>query len=144
MLNPSLKSRFIEKFNRFSRILAGLVGYKISPLENKKRSKNKSVKKRVFYKNNKKRKKRFLHLCYMLLDEWWINCVSFDGLPSMPSLRSSEVHIEAELSLESIGIIAPCNTLNPEVYLRKTLVICHHEIIQNGRSPFLSCFTEGF
>jgi len=26
MLNPSLKSRFMEKFNRFSRILAGLVG----------------------------------------------------------------------------------------------------------------------
>ena len=25
MLNPSLKSRFMEKFNRFSRILAGLV-----------------------------------------------------------------------------------------------------------------------
>jgi len=40
MLNPSLKSRFKEKFSRFSRILAGLVGYKISPLENKKPSKN--------------------------------------------------------------------------------------------------------
>jgi len=38
MLNPSLKSRFMHEFGRFSRILAGLVGYKISPLENKKRS----------------------------------------------------------------------------------------------------------
>jgi len=26
MLNPSLKSRFMEEFSRFSRILAGLVG----------------------------------------------------------------------------------------------------------------------
>jgi len=26
MLNPSLKSRFMEKFSRFSKILAGLVG----------------------------------------------------------------------------------------------------------------------
>src|SRR6218665_2532255 len=54
MLNPSPKSRFMEKFNRFSRILAGLVGYKISPLENKKRSKNKKSLKTRFYKNNKK------------------------------------------------------------------------------------------
>ena len=39
MLNPSLKSPFTQEFSRFSRILASLVGYKISPLENKKRSK---------------------------------------------------------------------------------------------------------
>jgi len=36
MLSPSLKSCVTEEFSRFSRILAGLVGYKISPLENKK------------------------------------------------------------------------------------------------------------
>ena len=35
MLNPSLKSRFMQEFSTFSRILAGLVGYKILPLENK-------------------------------------------------------------------------------------------------------------
>jgi len=57
MLNPSLKIRFRQEFSKFSRILEGLVGKKISPLENKKVQKN--VKKRVFYKNNKKRKKRF-------------------------------------------------------------------------------------
>ena len=45
MLNPSLKSRFMQELSKFSRIFAGLEGYKISPLENKKRS-----------KNNKKRK----------------------------------------------------------------------------------------
>jgi len=28
MLNPSLESRFMQEFSRFSRILAGLVGYK--------------------------------------------------------------------------------------------------------------------
>src|SRR6218665_3044003 len=41
-LNPAaLKSCFImEEFSRFSRILADLVGYKISPLENKKGPKN--------------------------------------------------------------------------------------------------------
>src|SRR6218665_2533790 len=66
MLNPSLKSRFMEKFNRFSRILAGLVGSKISPLENKKRSKNKKTLKNAFFiKIIKKRKKRFLHLCWI-------------------------------------------------------------------------------
>ena len=36
MLNPSIKSRFMQEFSRFGRILAGLVGYKISPLKNKK------------------------------------------------------------------------------------------------------------
>ena len=51
----------MEKFSRFSRILAGLAGQKISPLENKKRSKNKkNVKKsRFLLKNYKKRKKTF-------------------------------------------------------------------------------------
>jgi len=49
MLNPSLKSRFIEKFNRFSRILASLIGYKNSPLESKKRSKNKKALKNAFF-----------------------------------------------------------------------------------------------
>src|SRR6218665_1008305 len=49
MLNPSLKSRLMEKFNRFSRILAGLIGYKISPLENKKRSNNKKTLKNAFF-----------------------------------------------------------------------------------------------
>jgi len=39
MLDPLLKSRFIQEFSRFSRILAGFEGYKISPLENKKPSK---------------------------------------------------------------------------------------------------------
>ena len=38
MLNPSLKSRFMQEFGRFIRILAGLVRYKISPIENKKPS----------------------------------------------------------------------------------------------------------
>jgi len=37
-LNLSLKSHFLQEFSRLSRILAGLVGYKISPIENKKRS----------------------------------------------------------------------------------------------------------
>jgi len=36
----------MQEFSRFSRILAGLVVYTISPLENKKRSKN--VKQRIF------------------------------------------------------------------------------------------------
>ena len=40
MLNPSLKSRFMQDFSRIRRILAGLEGYKFSQLENKKRSKN--------------------------------------------------------------------------------------------------------
>ena len=63
MLNPSLhENRFMQEFSRFSRVLVGLVGYKISPLENKKRSKNKKTLKARFYKNNKKRKKRFLQL----------------------------------------------------------------------------------
>ena len=35
------------------------------PLENKKRSENKKRQKRVFYKINKKRKKRFLHLWFV-------------------------------------------------------------------------------
>jgi len=39
MLNPSLKSRFMQEFSRFSRILADLVGQKNSTLENKERSK---------------------------------------------------------------------------------------------------------
>ena len=38
MLNPSLKSRFMQEFGSFSRILEGLVGYTILPLENNKRS----------------------------------------------------------------------------------------------------------
>jgi len=38
LLNPSLKSRFMQEFGRFCRILAGLAGYKISLLECKKRS----------------------------------------------------------------------------------------------------------
>src|SRR6218665_3675412 len=64
MLNPSLKSRFMEKFSRFSRILAGLVGYKNSPLENKKRSKNKKTLKNAFFiKIIKNVKNVFLHLC---------------------------------------------------------------------------------
>jgi len=41
MLNSSLKSRFLKEFSRFGRILAGLVGYNISPLEYKKVKKNK-------------------------------------------------------------------------------------------------------
>ena len=45
MLNPSLKSRFMQEFGR---ILAGLVGYKISPLKNKKRTENKKT-----FKNGK-------------------------------------------------------------------------------------------
>ena len=66
-LNPSLKSCFMQEFCRLSKILAGLDGYKISSLENKKRLKNKkNVKKRGFYKNNKKRKKTFcLHLWFI-------------------------------------------------------------------------------
>jgi len=40
MLNPSLKSCFMQEFNRFSTILSGLVGYKISPQEDKKPSKH--------------------------------------------------------------------------------------------------------
>jgi len=39
LLNPSLKSCFMQEFNRLCRILAGLEGYKILSLENKKRSK---------------------------------------------------------------------------------------------------------
>src|SRR6218665_965750 len=50
MLNPSLKSRFMEEFNRFSRILASLVGYKIYPLENKNVPKIKNVKNAFFIK----------------------------------------------------------------------------------------------
>jgi len=48
MLNPALKSRFMQEFSRFSRILAGLAIYKISSLENKKRSRKKNVKKRAY------------------------------------------------------------------------------------------------
>ena len=36
MLNPSLKSRIMQEFSSFSNILAGLLGYKISSLEDKK------------------------------------------------------------------------------------------------------------
>ena len=39
VLHPSPKSRFMQEFSWFSRILARLVGYKNSPLENKKRCK---------------------------------------------------------------------------------------------------------
>jgi len=49
ILNASLKSRFMQEFNRLSRILAGLVGSKISPLENKKRSKKLKTLKSVFF-----------------------------------------------------------------------------------------------
>ena len=64
ILNPSLKSRFMQEFNRFNRILARLVEYKNSPLENKKTFQEiKDVKNAFFYKtNNKKRKNRFLRL----------------------------------------------------------------------------------
>jgi len=37
MLNPSIKSRFIQEFSRLGRDLADLVGQRISPLENKRR-----------------------------------------------------------------------------------------------------------
>jgi len=47
MVNPSLKSRFMQGFGRFSRILAGSIGQKISPLE-KKCSKNKNVQNAFF------------------------------------------------------------------------------------------------
>src|SRR6218665_2198705 len=68
MLNASLKSCFMQEFGRFSIILAGLVGYKISPRENKNVQKNK---KRVFIKIIKKSKKPFyiyvcIHHCYLL------------------------------------------------------------------------------
>src|SRR6218665_2970904 len=89
MLNPSLKSRFMEKFSRFSRILTGLVGYKISPLENKKRSKNKNVKKRVFYKNNKKRKKRVLHLWF----QQHLRVYTRQKRSARGSKKSSGVHV---------------------------------------------------
>jgi len=44
MLNPSLKSRFMQKFSRFNRILAGLVGLQISQLKNKDVLKIKTLK----------------------------------------------------------------------------------------------------
>jgi len=50
MLNPSLKSRFMQEFSRFSRILAGLVGYRNAQLENKNVPKIKERLKAVFYK----------------------------------------------------------------------------------------------
>ena len=60
MLTPSLKSCFMQEFSRFSRILTGLEGYKILPLETKKHSKKwKNLKKRVFYKKNNKKRKCF-------------------------------------------------------------------------------------
>ena len=46
-------------------MLAGLLEYSISPLKNKKRSKK--TLKMLFYKNNKKREKRVLHLCFEVL-----------------------------------------------------------------------------
>jgi len=65
MLNPSLRSRFMQEFSRFSRTLTGLEGYKILPLENKKMfQKPKNLKKHVFIKIIKKRKKWFLHLWF--------------------------------------------------------------------------------
>ena len=36
ILSTSFKSRFVQEFRRLNRILAGLVGEKNSPLENKK------------------------------------------------------------------------------------------------------------
>src|SRR6218665_2046754 len=62
MLSTSLKSRFMQEFSRFSRILAGLVGQKCHNLKIKNVPKIKNLKK-VFFLNNRKRKKRFLHLC---------------------------------------------------------------------------------
>jgi len=54
MLNPTLKSRCMQEFGKFSRILAGLVGQKISPLENKKTfPKIKTLKNAFFIRNNK-------------------------------------------------------------------------------------------
>ena len=51
MLNPALKSRFMQEFSRFSRILAGFEGYKISSLENKNGQKiKKTLKTRFFIK----------------------------------------------------------------------------------------------
>jgi len=45
MLNPALKRRFMQEFSRFSRILVRRFSWiKISPLKNKKRSKNKKNK----------------------------------------------------------------------------------------------------
>jgi len=45
----------MQEFSRFSRLLAGLVGYEISPLKIKNVPKNKNVKKRVFFKKNNKK-----------------------------------------------------------------------------------------
>src|SRR6218665_1535274 len=50
MLNPSLKSRYMEEFSRVSKILASVVGYKIYPLENKNVPKIKNVKNAFFIK----------------------------------------------------------------------------------------------
>jgi len=46
MLNPSLKSRFTQEF---SMILEVFVGLKVTPLKNKKRSKNKKTLKNAFF-----------------------------------------------------------------------------------------------
>ena len=57
MLNPSLKSRFMQKFSRFSRILANFSRIKkISSLKNEKKTFNKNKKASFYKKNNKKRK----------------------------------------------------------------------------------------
>lgn len=61
MLNPSLHSRFVEEFSRFSNILAGSIGEKIIlhyKIKNVAKNK-KSLKNAFLYKNNKKCKKRF-------------------------------------------------------------------------------------
>ena len=59
MLNPSLKSRFLQEFSRFSTISAGLVEEKILHWKIKNAAKNKNVKKRVFMKIIKTQKTSF-------------------------------------------------------------------------------------
>jgi len=50
MLNSSLKSRLMQEFSRFSRILAGLLGYKIRHYKIKNVTKIKNVKNAFFRK----------------------------------------------------------------------------------------------
>ena len=60
MLNPLRKSCSMQEFNKFGRILAGLIGsYEISPLWNKNVQNNKNVKNGFLKKNKKTCKKRF-------------------------------------------------------------------------------------
>src|SRR6218665_3465490 len=104
MLNPSLKSRFMDKFNRFSRILPGLVRYKISPLENKKRSKNKNVKKRVFIKIIKNVKNVFY--IYVL------KCLMLFRFMQLPDLASS-FQILLTLKSSTAGSDSEIRRVNP-------------------------------